>query len=139
MPHSAAELIEAARRVCGQFALEDDFSAGSVGAAILTERGDIFTGISIELACGLGFCAEVAAVAEMLKARQTHIAAVVAVAKTSALYAPCGRCREMMVQVDARNLDCRVILGEHRTVFLRELLPDHWLTAKAARREGGNL
>jgi len=120
------ELIRAARGVCGDFALRDDFSAGGVGAAILTAGGAVHTGICIDLACGLGFCAEVAAIAEMLKARETRIVAVVAVSGDCIL-PPCGRCRETMAQLDEGNLDARVILAADRDVALRELLPTHWL------------
>jgi len=128
MPESRSQLIEAAKSVCGAFGLRDDFVAGSVGAAILSAGGNVYTGVSIDLACGLGFCAEVAAVAEMLKARETHVRAVVAVSKAGDLRPPCGRCREMLAQVDRRNLDCAVILEAGREVPLRELLPEHWLT-----------
>jgi cytidine deaminase len=122
------QLIEAAKSVAGEFKLREEFSAGSVGAAIRTAKGNIYTGICIDLACGLGFCAEVAAVAEMLKARETQIAAAVVVANGRVLGAPCGRCREMIAQVDIRNLDCAIVLGEDREIPLRKLLPQHWLT-----------
>jgi len=121
------QLVEAARAVWGRLRLRDDFSAGDVGAAIRTAKGNVYTGICIDLACGLGFCAEVAAVAEMLKHRETHIVAVVAVSDEGTPIGPCGRCREMIAQVDARNLDCRVILGDEREAKLRDLLPEHWL------------
>jgi cytidine deaminase len=127
MNEARSKLIEAAKAVCGAFRLRENFSAGSVGAAILTPQGSIYTGICIDLACGLGFCAEVAAVAEMLKARETHVLAVVAVSAAGVLNAPCGRCRETIAQVDPQNLDCAVILGDGREVPLRALLPDHWL------------
>jgi cytidine deaminase len=127
MNEARSKLIEAAKAVCGAFRLREDFSAGSVGAAILTAQGNMYTGICIDLACGLGFCAEVAAVAEMLKARETHVLAVVAVSNEGILGAPCGRCRETIAQVDPHNLDCAVILGDDRAVPLRELLPEHWL------------
>jgi cytidine deaminase len=119
-------LIEAARAVCGDFPLREDFSAGGVGAALMTLEGNMYTGICIDLASGLGFCAEVAAIAEMLKNRETRIEMVVAVTEKG-FVPPCGRCREMMVQIDAGNLDCRVILGEDSDVPLRDLLPKHWL------------
>ena len=64
MNESRSQLIEAAKAVCRAFSLREDFSAGSVGAAILTAKGNIYTSICINLACGLGFCTEVAAVAE---------------------------------------------------------------------------
>jgi cytidine deaminase len=122
-----SRLIEAASTVCGDFPLSKDFTAGGVGAALLTVDGNMFTGICIDLACGLGFCAEVAAIAEMLKHRETRIAQIVAVSGHRIL-PPCGRCRETMVQVDTRNLDCSVIVSEELDVPLRDLLPRHWLS-----------
>jgi cytidine deaminase len=130
MNEAKSTLIKAAKAVCGTFKLRENFSAGSIGAAILTAQGNIYTGICIDLACGLGFCAEVAAVAEMLKARETHVAAVVAVSNDGVLVAPCGRCRETIAQVDRQNLDCAVILGDDREVPLREFLPEHWLSGQ---------
>jgi cytidine deaminase len=127
MNEARSKLIEAATAVCGAFRLRADFSAGSVGAAILTAKGNVYTGICIDLACGLGFCAEVAAVAEMLKARETHVLAVVAVSNRGVLGAPCGRCRETIAQVDPQNLDCAVIMGDGLEVPLRKPLPEHWL------------
>ena len=61
------ELIEAARAVQGTFRLrEPEFSAASVGAALQTTSGAVHTGVCIDVACGMGFCAEHAAIAEML-------------------------------------------------------------------------
>jgi cytidine deaminase len=124
-----ASLIKAARAVQGKLKLRDKFSAGDVGAAVKTAKGNIYTGVCIDLACGLGFCAEVAAIAEMLKNRESQIAAVVAVSGSKIL-PPCGRCRETIAQLDARNLGCRVVLSEKRDVSLQELLPTHWLEDK---------
>jgi cytidine deaminase len=120
------ELIDAARRVRGEFPLGAGFSAGGVGAAVRGRSGMIYTGICLDLACGIGFCAEHAAVAEMLKHQESEIDAVVAVGE-GVILAPCGRCRELMAQINPANLDCRVVLGEDRIVMLRTLLPEHWL------------
>jgi cytidine deaminase len=127
MNDTRSELIEAARAVVSDLKLREDFSAGRVGAAIRTAQGNIYTGICIELGSGLGFCAEVAAIAQMLTHRETQINMVVAVTSDRIL-SPCGRCRETMAQIDERNLDCKVVIGEEREVLLRDLLPHHWLT-----------
>ncbi len=119
-------LIDAATSLQGKFALEDDFSAAAVAAALRTIDGNVYTGICIDLACGIGFCAEHAAVAEMLKRHETGIAAIVAVGKRGIL-PPCGRCRELMLQVDAANADTQIILRGDRTAPLSQLLPEHWL------------
>ncbi|MBI4979888.1 MAG: hypothetical protein HZC28_20580 [Spirochaetes bacterium] len=62
------ELITHAKSVLGEFKLSNDyFRAGNVSAAILSSTGKVYTGICIDVACGIGFCAEHAAIAEMLK------------------------------------------------------------------------
>ena len=120
------QLIDEARKIQGEFKLNKDFSAGAVSAALLTGSNNIYTGICIELACGIGFCAEHSAIAEMLKNRETVIETIVAVSKNRIL-PPCGRCRELMVQVDKRNLDTRVIISEDETIRLKNLIPYSWM------------
>ncbi|MEO8431519.1 MAG: cytidine deaminase [Acidobacteriota bacterium] len=128
-------LIEEARRVQGRFALGGaDFASGAVGAAVRGRSGRIYTGVCADLACGLGFCAEQAAIAEMLKSRESAIAAVVAVGADGIL-APCGRCRELIAQVHPGNMDSLVVLDAGRAVPLRELLPERWLDGS---RNGGS-
>ena len=121
------KLIETARAIHKDYKLREDFTAGGVGAAILSSKGNIYTGICFDLASGLGFCAEVAAIAEMLKHRETQIDTVVAVSGDRIL-TPCGRCRETMAQIDERNIECKVIISEDDDITLGELLPHHWLT-----------
>ena len=116
------ELIERAREVLGEFRTSEDCVAGGVGAAILSRTGAVYTGICIDTQCSMGFCAEHAAVAELLKARESEITLVVAVS-AGGVIAPCGRCRELMWQVDVKNRNTGVVLGATRVVPLSELLP----------------
>ena len=110
------ELIKEARKHVGAFSLsEPDLTAGSVSAAVLTEDGNVYTGVCVDLSCGIGFCAEHSAIAEMLKNRETVIRKMVAV-NDKGILPPCGRCRELVAQVDRRNFACEVILrGDKRT------------------------
>ena len=120
-------LITEAKNVTGKFKLSKEWlSAGSCGAALLAANEEIYTGICIDLACGLGFCAEHSAIAQMLKDRETRIIAIVATCEDG-IVPPCGRCREMMIQIDSGNSDTEVILTEDRTEKLHKLLPEHWL------------
>ena len=120
-------LIDVAAPLLGKLTLgRAHTSAATVAAAILSGSGKTYTGVCIDLSCGIGFCAEHAAVAEMLKGRETEIDTIVAVGKDGVL-APCGRCRELMVQVDPRNFNARVGLPDGRVSPLSELLPDHWI------------
>lgn len=126
-------LVAEARRVLGKFALvKPSISAGGVAAALESATGRIYTGINLDLACGIGTCAEHAAVSEMLKARETGIRRIVAI-DVDGVLAPCGRCREMIVQLDRRNLDCEVILPGSTSARMADLLPRAWLEPLFAR------
>ncbi|TLD68201.1 cytidine deaminase [Phragmitibacter flavus] len=133
MINPSTRLIAEAIKVQGRFALNDDGAAGSVSAAILTSQGNIYTGICIDITCGIGTCAEHAAVAEMLKHRETQIEMIVAV-KNQTIIPPCGRCRELLLQVDARNIDSRILLDGGQSMTLSEMLPHPWLTMRPRNR-----
>jgi cytidine deaminase len=120
------ELIARAREATVSFATSVDCQAGVVGAALLTEDGRVFSGCSIDCSCGIGFCAEHSAIADMLKHRVTRIRAIVASNDEGHILPPCGRCRELMFQVDHANLDADVVIAVDRVVKLRELLPYPW-------------
>lgn len=120
-------LIDLATPLVGEIPLgREGLNAATVAAALRTRSGATYTGVCIQAACGIGFCAEHAAVAEMLKRRETAIAAIVAVGSGGVL-APCGRCRELVMQVNPINLDATIGLPGGRTALLRDLLPEPWL------------
>lgn len=96
---------------------------GTVGAAIETANGDVFVGICVDTASSMGFCAEHSAAAAMLTAGQSKIVRMVAVNRHGAVLAPCGRCREFIIQLDPANADTLVKVDSDNTVTLRDLLP----------------
>jgi cytidine deaminase len=101
--------------------------AGSVAAAILTDKGNVYTGVCIDTPCSMGFCAEHAAIAAMVTAGETRIVKLTAVmGRTGKAIPPCGRCREFICQIDDENDKCEVLLDEGRIVTIGELLPDRW-------------
>jgi len=123
------ELIKKAREVASVLTLngfEEKNAAGYVGVALVTKGGNIYTGVSLDVVCGLGFCAEASAIAEMLKNKETQIEMIVAVTFKGNIIPPCGRCRELMYQTDRENLNTKVIVSENGIKALRELLPDTW-------------
>ncbi len=123
---NAKQLIEEARKVLGEYSLKSEGAyAGSVAAALLTEDGNIYTGISIDVHCSIGFCSEHAAIAEMLKHRETRIKKIVAVFEDK-IVPPCGRCREFMYQVNSDNLKTEVYVSEDEYHLLDGLLPVRW-------------
>src|SRR5215831_8496424 len=107
-------------------AIEATKKARQVVAAMATHRGNVYTGINITLICGIGFCAEHSAVAEMIKNGETKIRKIVAATAEGNVLPPCGRCREMIYQIDESNSDTAVIVGNGDKRTLRELLPYNW-------------
>lgn len=120
-----AELIKRAKEVQGEFVTPNGLTSGIVGAALQTKDGSIYTGINLEFYCSLGFCAEHSAISAMLKDHKTEIDTIVAVDMEKIL-PPCGRCRELMMQVCEDGKNIKVVLGEEKVVRLGELLPHYW-------------
>src|SRR5512135_2795651 len=120
------ELYQKAKSVLNPRKLSDDAEAGGVGAAILTESGSVYTGVCIDTACSMGFCAEHAAAAAMVTAGENRVVKMVAVGWDEQIMPPCGRCREFISQLHNENLDTEVLVAEGVVVTLRELLPHYW-------------
>ena len=104
-----------------------DFTSGDVGCALLSEKGNVYTGVCIDTMSSMGFCAEHNAIGSMITAGEYGIKKIVAVWKDKKkgvfVLHPCGRCREFMRQIDKGNMETEVILGKNRTSKLKELLP----------------
>lgn len=108
----------------------DSRGSGDVAALLVTAQGSHFFGLSIDVPCSMGFCAEAGAVGAMITARESEVVQAVAVAydETGAVivYPPCGRCREYLYQIDHRNRGAEIVLGPDRTMLLEDLLPELW-------------
>ncbi len=121
-----ADLVQRARAVLAPRRLSDHAEAGGVGAALLTADGHIYTGVNIDAACGVGFCAEHAAAAAMITAGESQVVRMVAVNWDGRILPPCGRCREFISQLHPANLEAEVLVAEDTVLRLRELLPYDW-------------
>lgn len=121
-------LYERADSVRCERKLSELMEVGSVGAAILTDKGNIYTGICIDTACGMGMCAERNAIANMLTNGENKILKVAAVMPDGSSGTPCGVCREFMMQLGKEGKDIEILLSLEplKTVKLGEQLPDWW-------------
>lgn len=119
-------LYNRAKELTGKKELNKSVQYAHVGCALMTDRGNIYTGICIVANCGIGFCAEHAAIAEMLKNNESRIMKIVATDKNGAI-PPCGRCRELMKQINYDNLKTEIMISNNKICTLDELLPHVWL------------
>ena len=106
--------------------LKKNGEAGHVASALETINGAIYTGVCIDVPCSIGICAEQAAIAEMLKNGETQIKRIIAVYEDGSVLAPCGRCRELISQLNIKNEDTIVYVDKDKELKLKELLPERW-------------
>lgn len=117
------ELIEKAKSVAIVRQVSDKTKIGNVGAALITDQGNVYVGVSIDAISGLGFCGEAGAISAMLTAGESRIQTIVSVHRERTICSPCGRCREFIRQVNKENADTTVILKD-KTAKISDLLPD---------------
>ena len=127
-PTSWHDLWEAARGRCAPRTLSPFIEAGFVAAAVLTDRGNVYTGVCIDTQYTLGMCAERNAIANMITNGESRIVRLVCCAADGRAWTPCGACREYLMQLDERSGDIEILcdLETLRTVRLRELIPMWW-------------
>lgn len=119
------ELYEIAKNTLNPRELSKSSYAGSVAAALLTDKGNVYKGVCIDAPCSIGFCAEHAAIAAMITAGENRIVKLVAVSNSDGIVPPCGRCREFINQIHEENKYCEVMLKD-KVITIDELLPYRW-------------
>jgi cytidine deaminase len=119
-----SDLIKQAKTVLHPRELYLGNRAGDVACALQSAAGKVYLGVCLDIGSGIGFCAEHSAVAAMVTAGETAIARVVAISGDGKILPPCGRCRELMYEIDPSNLESTlVIVGQDKAIQLKELLP----------------
>ncbi len=121
-------LIEEAKKIAKKRILNEYASCGHCGCALMTAKGNIYTGISIYSKCNLGKCAEYAAIVEMLKYNESEIKKLVSYSAKGVIYPPCGSCRELIRMVNTKNLEAEIMVSENKVCKLKELLPEMYIT-----------
>lgn len=117
------------------------YSGFRVGAALLTERGEIYTGCNIENAAYTPTnCAERTAFFKAVSEGERHFAAICIVGgkdgKLADYTSPCGVCRQVMMEF-CEPEQFKIILAisreEYRIYTLKELLPEGFGPVRLAR------
>ena len=124
------EMYEAAKAVLAPRKVSDYVTCGEVAAAVRSKSGKIYTGVCIDTCSSLGICAERNAVLNMLTNGEQEIDKVLCILPDGSNGAPCGACRELMVQLmPGRYYDIE-ILADHttgRAVKLGDITPEWWI------------
>jgi cytidine deaminase len=100
------------------------YSNYTVGAAVLTENGEIIPGCNVENASyGGTICAERVALTSAIAQGKRHLRAIAVVTVDGG--SPCGLCRQVMVELGA-EMDVYIgdAAGNFRSTTARALLPD---------------
>lgn len=119
------KLYEVAKSVINPVEISNKIYVGSVGAAVLTTKGNIYTGICIDTSCSLGMCAERNAISTMFTNGEYEITKVCAVYKDGTVMPPCGACREFMMQMGNNSRDIEVLVNnDGKVVKLGDLMPE---------------
>lgn len=122
--YAAASAVRKERRI------SDYVSCGEVSAAILSGTGRIYTGVCIDTCSTLGICAERNAIFQMITNGEQQIEKVLAILPDGSSGAPCGACRELMVQLmpgKYQGIEIMMDYKQERTMTLGELTPAWWI------------
>lgn len=129
------ELYKKALAVQGGRKISDYVEAGGVAAAILTKSGNIYTGVCVDTSSTLGICAERNAMFSMLTHGEHEMEKVLAIMPDGRTGAPCGACRELMVQLmpnTYKDIEIMLDYSHKRVITLDKLTPEWWISCDAS-------
>ncbi len=124
------KMYEAAKAVQNDRQISPYVSAGCVSAAVLSSSGKIYTGVCIDTCSTLGICAERNAIFNMITNGEHEITKVIAIMGDGKSGAPCGACRELMVQLmPTKYKDIEIMLDyeSKKIVKLGTITPEWWI------------
>ena len=123
-------LYQAAKEAQNPRRISDYITAGEVSAAILSASGKIYTGVCMDTCSTLGICAERNAIFNMITCGESQISKVLAILPDGTPGAPCGACRELMVQLmpdTYQDVEIMLDYEKEKIVTLGELTPHWWI------------
>ncbi len=124
------KMYEAAKNVLNYRKVSNYVTCGEVAAAVCSKSGKIYTGVCIDTCSTLGICAERNAIFNMITNGEQEIDKVLCILPDGSNGAPCGACRELMVQIMAgKYSDIEIMLNYStgKIAKLGELTPEWWI------------
>ena len=105
---------------------------GDAVCVMISDTNQIYLGVSLVATCGLGYCAEQSAISQMLNNGETRIKTILVVDKFDNILPPCGRCVELITQININNKDADIFLSKDNCIKLSTLMPYDWKDIKDA-------
>ena len=124
------EMYKAAKNIQNGRKISNYIDAGGVAAAVLSSSGKIYTGVCIDTCSTLGICAERNAIFNMITNGEEKIDKVLAIMPDGKSGAPCGACRELMVQLmpnEYKDIEILLDYEAERIVKLGDITPEWWI------------
>ena len=125
------EMYAAAKAVLNPRRISEYVTAGEVSAAVLSKSGKIYVGVCIDTCSTLGICAERNAIFSMITNGEQEIDKVLCIPPVEGRGAPCGACRELMVQLmpdSYKDIDIMIDYKNNVVMKLGELTPEWWIS-----------
>ena len=118
-----SRLVEAAH--AAREAAYAPYSKFAVGAALLAESGEVYTGCNVEnLSFGLTLCAERSAVASAVSHGIRDFVAIAIVTDSEQPAVPCGACRQVLAEFNPNlKVVSATVSGQVQEFDLAKLLP----------------
>ncbi|MBO6115820.1 MAG: cytidine deaminase [Ruminococcus sp.] len=124
------EMYEAAKAVLAPKTISDYVTAGEVSAAVRSKSGKIYTGVCIDTCSTLGICAERNAVFNMITNGEYEIDRILCIPPNEGKGAPCGACRELMVQLmpdSYKDISIMLDYKAGKVIKLGDITPEWWI------------
>jgi len=100
------------------------YSKFKVGAVVKTMNNKFFTGCNVENnSYGLSICAERAAIFTAISQGEKELSELLVVADDKEPVAPCGACRQVMIEFSIKTVHMANVQGQVETYLLEDLLP----------------
>lgn len=125
-----SKMYDVAKAVQNDRRISEYVEAGGVAAAVLSDTGRIYTGVCIDTCSTLGICAERNALFNMITNGESRIKRVLAIMPDGRTGAPCGACRELMVQLmpqEYKTIEIMLDYEKDRVVTMAQLTPEWWI------------
>ena len=125
------EMLDTAKSVFNARKISDYVTCGEVSASVLSKSGNIYTGVCIDTCSTLGICAERNAIFNMITNGEQEIDKVICIMPDGkAGGAPCGACRELMVQLMPKTygeIEIMMDFASGRIMKMKDLCPEWWI------------